>query len=462
MTTHTTSKRRFLAGAGAVGASALAGCTGILGGGGNSGGKEVHFITEESAPDAKQFIREAARKFTEETGISVVTEFTGLGTSFDQRIATLVRTGNAPELALAPGYLATTWVQNDLAAPMTDVRETVESEWNADYLGNTRLQIQGEDYLAPLHMNVSCNTYRTDLFEEAGVSPPKTWEEELQAYQTLDESLPEDMAVGNWSFNTGLVGTASCHHRLATNDVEPYQNTGGDPFTGFEVTLDQGKNRERAIEALEHCRELAKYSVNSRVGPSAWASNYFTGKCAVGEFGGPRPLTGAYRENQDLADNSLLNPLPRNSSDDDPEYFTFLEGFAVLKNSNYPDAGKQFAEYLLTGDTVFGMLLNLAPLHNTPVLDAWLDDERYRNSEYMNQNNVPDSVFETLKNDLVPNALPRSKETDPPNPYAGSIQSTFALGEMANQVALQGADPGPAVDEAAQKLRDQFEQLQSE
>lgn len=455
------SRRRYLKLAGVGGAAALGGCLSSLGGGGGgSGNPEVHFITEESSPSAKTFINEAAQQFTEETDIPVTTEFTGLGSSFDQRIATLVRTNNAPEVAMAPGYLATNWIRDDIVAPLTGVREAIEEAWSAEYRQKHRLVFEGEDYLAPLHINPSCQTYRTDIFEEAGVSPPTTFAEEREAFSTLAESLPEGMNVGNFAFNTGLVGTATTHHRIDVNGVDMLSHSGNDSFSGFEVVLDQGQNRERAIEALEHSREVAQHSVDPQMGISSWASTYFTGKSAIGEYGGARPLTAAYRENPEVGQQSMVKPLAHGPSGDDPTYFSFLEGFTVLKNSKYPDAGRQFVEYLLTGDTIFGLLLNFAPLHNAPVLDAIYNDDRYRNAEYMQSNNVPTEVLDTLKNEVMPRGEPRFLTTGTPNPYIGALQGTFAIGKMGNAVAVNDADPGQAVDQAAQTLRETLNEVQ--
>ncbi|WP_435348594.1 ABC transporter substrate-binding protein [Haloarchaeobius sp. HRN-SO-5] len=453
------SRRQYLKLAGVGGATALAGCLG--GGGGTSGNnEEVHFITEESSPSAKTFINEAAAKFTEETDIPVTTEFTGLGSSFDQRIATLIRTGNAPEVAMAPGYLVTNWIRDDIAAPVTGVREAIEESWDTEYREKHRLVLDGEDYLAPLHINPSCQTYRTDIFEQAGVEPPTTFAEEQEAFPQLADSLSEGTSVGNFAFNTGLVGTATTHHRIDVNGVNMLSHSGDDPFSGFEVVLDQGDNRQRAIEALEHCKTVAEYSVDPQMGISSWASTYFTGKSAIGEYGGPRPLTAAYRENPEVARNSMLTPLAHGPSGDDPTYFSFLEGFSVLKNAKYPDAGRQFIEYLLTGDTIFGMLLNFAPLHNAPVLDTIYNDDRYRNADYMQENDVPDEVLDTLKNEIMPRGEPRFLTTGTPNPYIGALQGTFAIGNMGNAVAVQGEDPGAAVDQAAQTLRNTLNDVQ--
>jgi ABC-type glycerol-3-phosphate transport system substrate-binding protein len=458
MTSHTTTKRRFLAGAGAVGTTALAGCTNILGSGGGSGNEEVHFITEESAPEAKKFFNEVTAKFTEETGIPVTVEYTGLGSSLGRRVSTLVQTGNAPEVIMVGGYDATNWVQEGILGDVSDQVGAIEDEWG-EYQDQHRLVIEGSDYLVPLHMNVAAQAYRTDLFEEAGVSPALTFEEERQTLPKLAESLPDNMSPANFSFNSGLNGHASVEMRTETNGVSWIQHTGDDPWSGFEIVLDQGENRERAIQSLEHIKEIAQYSINPNIGVSSWAQAYYSGKTAIGEFGGWRPLTGAYRENQEIADNSMGKRLAHGPNAEDPTYQTFMEGFAVSSEAKHPDAGRQFVEFMMTGDRIFGMLTKLSPLHNVPALDAMFDDPRYRDSEFMQENNVPDELLDFTKNEIKPRGLPRFQLTDTPCPYIGSMQSTFALGKAANAV-LQGNDPGTAVDDAASMLRSALNEVQ--
>jgi multiple sugar transport system substrate-binding protein len=472
---NSTRRRQFIKYAGAAGATFLAGCSGtsgdgtegdgsgdttgtVTGSGGSPGSQEVHFITEESAPQAKKFFNEASAQFTEETGIPVTVEYAGLGSGMGQRISTLVQTGNAPEVALVGGSDATNWVQQGLLADVSQQVSAIESEWS-EYQDQHRLAIEGTDYLVPLHMNVSAQAYRTDLFEQAGVSPAKTFEEERQMLAKLDDELPDDMAPGNFSFNSQLNGHASVEMRTETNGVSWLGHSGDDPWSGFEITLDKGNNRERAIQSLNHIKEIAQYSINPNVSVADWAPAYYTGKTAIGEFGGWRCLTGAYRENQQIANNSMGKRLAHGPNAEDPTYQTFVEGFTVMSESKYPDAGRKFVEFMMSGDRIFGMLLNLSPLHNVPTLDAIFDDDRYRNSDFMEENDVPDEILDLTKNELKPRGLPRFQLTGTPGPYIGALQGTFALGKMANDV-IGGREPGKAVDEAASTLRSTLQDVQ--
>jgi len=469
--TTASNRRTFLTTLGAAGVVGLAGCAGSDGGdgdggddggetgnGGGSGSAEVHFITEESAPAAKEFINSAIADFTEETGIPVTPEYTGLGSGLGQRVSTLLQTGNAPEVVLTGGFEATDWVRQDIVADMSETVSAIESEWT-EYQDRHRLVIEGTDYLVPIHMNTAAQTYRADLFEQAGISPPLTFQEERERFPQLADSLPENMSVTNMSLNAGLVGHASTEMRMETNGIEWLAHSGDEPFTGFEVVLDEGNNRERMIQSLEHIREIAEYSLNPNLGVSDWAPAYYTGKTAIGEFGGFRPLTGAYRESPEIASNSQSKRLAHGPNVEDPTYHTFLEGLTVMKDAEHPDAGRQFVEYMMSGDRLFGMLLSFSPIHNIPTLDAVFDDDRYRNSDYMEENNVSDDFLDFVRDEIKPRGLPRFRLPGTPCPYIGSVQSTFALGKMSNDV-INGADPGPAVDEAASTLREALTDVQ--
>jgi ABC-type glycerol-3-phosphate transport system substrate-binding protein len=477
MSANTTSRRRqFLKYASGVGSALVAGCSGqgdddsteapgggggtgtVTDSGGSSGNQEVHFITEESAPESKEFFNEVTAQFTEETGIPVTVEYTGLGTSMGQRVSTLIQTGNAPEVVLVGGYDATNWVQQDIVADVSDLVGSIEDEWS-EYQDRHRLAIDGADYLVPLHMNVAAQAYRTDLFDEAGVSPALTFEEERQMLPQLADSLPDGMSAANFAFNSGLNGQASVEMRTETNGVSWLGHSGDDPWSGFEITLDKGNNRERAIQSLEHIREIAEYSLNPNISVADWAPAYYTGKTAIGEFGGWRCLTGAYRESPDIAANSMGKRLAHGPNAEDPTYQTFMEGFTVLKASEYPDSGRKFVEFMMTGDRIFGMLLKLSPLHNVPALDAMFEDDRYRNAEFMEQNDVPDELLDLTKDEIKPRGLPRFNLAETPCPYVGSLQGTMALGKAANDV-INGKDPGTAVDEAADTFRSKLQEVQ--
>lgn len=447
--------KAMAAGAGTV---SLAGCLGIGGNGGGGGGnsKEVHFITEENSAPAKEFFRTEAQKFTEETDIPVTVEFTGVGTSFDQRITTLVQTGNPPEVAQVSDFHITPWLKQGIAEPVTSVRETVEEEFGEEFGDNQRLVWDGEDYLAPLWSNLETFTYRTDLFEEAGVTPPKTWSEQLDAWETLDNSIPKDMAVGN---HTGVnpYGYVSAYVRMYQNGVQEItkEENGGDPFSGFKVSVDKGKNLDRTVAALEHLNKECDYSNDPTQGTTAMISSYYTQKAAVGEYIGARPYRQAHSNaHEEVGVNSSMSVIPKGPSQDEPRYHGWHEGFAVMSNSENPEAGKQWLEHLLTGDRVFGLLTKLSPVHNLPMLDSHFDDDRYRSSEFFTKYDVPDELLDYLRDNVKPYGYSKVHEAgDTPNPHAGAILGQASAGEMARKVVMEDQSPESAVKEHAEKLR---------
>ena len=181
---NTRSRMRVFAVIAAAGltAGALAGCT--AGGGGDDGdgdGEEVtltwwHNATNGPLPDVWE---EVAAEF-EEANPGVNVDQVGYQNEELQR-------------TLIPNALAAGQVENGYLMPLDDlIPDTIES------VGATvnPWQVGGETYAVPFTFGIEGFWYNTDMFEEAGVEVPETFDDLVDAVADLRESGVVPISVG--------------------------------------------------------------------------------------------------------------------------------------------------------------------------------------------------------------------------------------------------------------------------
>ncbi|MBA2273226.1 MAG: extracellular solute-binding protein [Actinobacteria bacterium] len=130
-----------------------------------------------------------------ETNPSIEVTYRSAGDELPTVLETAVRGGNPPDLAMLPqpGVVAD-FAARDALQPLDFARQAV-----ADNLGEYAVQlgtVDGTLYgFLVLTNNGSPIWYNVELFKQAGVNPPATWEELLEAAETLKAS-----GVSTYSF----------------------------------------------------------------------------------------------------------------------------------------------------------------------------------------------------------------------------------------------------------------------
>jgi ABC-type glycerol-3-phosphate transport system substrate-binding protein len=108
------------------------------------------------------------------------------------------------------------------------------------------LRYDGKLYAMPFSVNVMFFYYRTDLFEEAGLEPPKTFEDYLAAAEQLNS--PQ---------RSGTVLTLKPVD-AAMNETHWYLNTIGDGW--FDENMKPVFNSPNGIKAIETLKEVSQFA----------------------------------------------------------------------------------------------------------------------------------------------------------------------------------------------------------
>lgn len=105
-----------------------------------------------------------------------------------QTFATAIGAGTAPDLSTGAGYQAVQFYDQGAIAPLDDFIAQLEADGELDdFLPGTidRMQYDGHYVALPWAIDIRIPYYRKDIFEEAGVEVPTTWEEFAAAAEAV-------------------------------------------------------------------------------------------------------------------------------------------------------------------------------------------------------------------------------------------------------------------------------------
>lgn len=338
---------------------ALSACgSGGSGGGssGGSGGETINALfldTDVYTPCVTEYVE----KFTEETGIAVNVQTEGYPNFHDKLATTMSAGSDTYDLVM----IAYQWTGefSPFLIPLTD-RVAEDSDMLGDILpAATETYIfEDEQYGIPFTAQAETLFYRTDLFEDAGLEPPTTWEEftEIADFFTDNPDYP------------GVYGTsvkAAVQHAQSMFNNR-YYGLGGEPLGEPGSTLDV----DLVAEALTQLQsDTLDYSPpGSLAATFAETSAQFTnGTVAMAEF---MPTTILGLVNTEGDSNQVYGhvgaaTVPGGHGE------AGGWGLSVTTTSTIPDAAYDLAVYLTSEPADLGCYLD----HGKPaVQQATYDD----------------------------------------------------------------------------------------
>ena len=107
---------------------------------------------------------------------------------YDTKLNALIAAGDAPDLFICnPGPNLTQYVEAGMAADLTDILTNQEKEWYDSFSGGIfdRITYDGKIMAVPTCFAAACVFYNTEIFEKAGVEPPKTYDELIEACEKI-------------------------------------------------------------------------------------------------------------------------------------------------------------------------------------------------------------------------------------------------------------------------------------
>lgn len=459
-------RRKWLKAVGSAGAIGLAGCSGNdnsgdgsggsdqndnsgNGGTAGSGGNEITVLTAESDPRSQKVFSEAAKKFKQNTGNTVNFEYVSFE-GFSERLSSMIRGGNAPEIGAFSMALMGNLYEQDLLAPIGDVIDEV-----GNIPPNSILSVDGTDYTIPYAVKIHTQDIRKDLLKEAGHEFPEdpldlSWDTYKQWVSGIDGLENQTKGVGVVSAQT-TKGTHEGIQYLWSNGV----NIWGGPTDDVKVTLDQGKNRERAIEALNYVKSLHNHSPPA----SSWGwadvqQAFGTGQIGSCMYSIGRILAAVKDNNPQWSESVVPFETPyKQHKESGAGTVAFYGSFSLINKGKNLGIARDFLTFFYQSKYYIDYL-HTVPFHLTPPIPSVFKSDAYRSNEVISSR--PDIL--DIQEKLLPRATSFLLTADNGglNTAAGAAYNNGTLGALLARVNVNDMDPGQAIDTTAEELRQQL------
>ncbi|WP_323960131.1 extracellular solute-binding protein [Arthrobacter sp. JZ12] len=451
----------------AISVATLAACSGG-GGEADTEGQSITVQTSDTLPDRLAAFEEIVAAFESESGIQVEV----VGVEEDQFNQVLTSGAAAGELPDVIGSIGLTQVRtlgaNDLANTQA-VQEVVDA-LGEDTFSPRALELNrdGDELLAvPSESWAQLLYYRTDLFEEAGLAAPETYEDMLAAAEALDSP---DIA--------GFVGATAPGDAFTQQTIE-HVALGN----GCEMVSEEGEilfDSPECVAALEFYGNLiGNYSVSGAQDVDTVRANYFAGEAAMfiwstfvlDEMAGLRddalPTCPECADNPAfLAENTGVVPAILGPDGGEPAQFGQITNWTITAEAN-AEASKQFVEYMMSDGYVD--YLAIAPEGKVPVRfgtadspteysDAWQTLPAGVDRKEPLENFYSGEVLEALQtgvDDLRLWGIPQGQ-----GDLAGAALGELPIADAVAEVTSGGADPEAAARQAAETLQSIQDSLQ--
>ena len=437
--------------------SGTGGTDGSNGGGGSSSdgdwpdlsGTEVHIVIDETSDAVKNYYNGVGDGFKQATGASVNIEYVGRNVSGVQRVTQLLQAGDPPELFSMNQNNATAFESQNVLVPVTDTVSEIESRLGES---NKHVSFKGEQWLVPTFFNITTWFWRGDLAEEVGMDarPDWTWESALQYAEEVNSM--DGMHGIYIPAGSGPHAVSMFWAWLNTNDgsLVEWQND------KIVVNFDEGDNRQRMVEVLDFLKQAHEFSpVASDSGYGTWARSIPNRVAGSVNYIGYRPKMYAIQDGRDFAAEVHAARMPEKRSrltDGN------VDGFGVFRGSN-TEAAKAFVRYLTQMENLVD-LYKINPVHDIPPYPEVRNSDAY--AEFLDT--LPEAYTkedtQAYQERVASNFEISINQTDPANPYAGTIAGADAIPNMMQAVLLDDESPDAVIDTHAQQLQQTLDQAQ--
>ncbi|MBP1987358.1 ABC transporter substrate-binding protein [Halolamina salifodinae] len=421
-------RRRFV---GAAGTTATLGITGCLGGGGG-GGDTIRYLSDRG--DSSDVIDEIIAEFEGEYDYTVDVTYTSRGTSTDEELQQMLAAGNPPDIVFDTSTDAYRYQRNGNLAPVSDA---VQGTGLPD-----PVNVDGESYFAPTIVEPLMGWYRNDIYEEKPTTF-ETWRSEAQRVTEEEDDIDGYIVQ---SGQTNNAATATTQY-LWQNDVEIY----GGPSDNIEVTIDQGDNRNRAVETYSWLQEMSEYSPTGSGwgwgdGTQALQQENAAGLMSVGGL----PILTIRENRPDLVENLSPTGFPIPEGGQQDKWWAYMEGHVVRNDGDATEGAQEFARFFSESDRFLDFVLS-APLFQWPPTEEGLNSDAVQENEVLAEHQ--DAVDLIRDNWDAFTTVLETGDGGVPNIVAADAYGQQMFGQSAEQMLVGGRSPEETVDWIAEELR---------
>lgn len=442
-----TRRRRVLQASGAGLAAMVAGCFGGgngngNGGGGGDGGGEVHVLTDYANKAwEKRWSQVIEPGFEEEfPEWDAKIEAIGASAKGEQRLATLLQSGNPPEIMFGSSAQWGDIVTGEYGSFIPDVVEYTSSQVGGYYDVVEPWLGPGDKFVQVPHGIYIVNDlmYRKDIYDELGLSVPKTWDELLSNTEAIDNS---DFDIAGFS----IAGTKT--NKKSIRDFETLMYNAG-PATMLRWKSDAKEEaevhlpKEESLAALNMMQDLAEYSPDPSSQDWGTTIKYWNSERIAQTFMlNTWPVGSAYSAgNIDIIDKTRVTIGPKRTGDTE----TIIRGRAspdgaITLKSDGLEGGKEFLKYLYGDPDRHAANLLTEPFRFSAPAPGIRESDTWQNHDIFEASEGARKIEKQLHDEILPNLGDQSAL--PTTPAAFYVSKNIPLNNMVNRVLVQGKDP---------------------
>lgn len=429
----------------------LTGCMGSSNPGPSTGGSpsetseqgkgSVRIASAETADGAMSVLQEAAKEYSAQTGVDVTVEAVPLTDIYTKVNA--AKGTSAEYDAFLTGFVGhiSLFHEENLLAPVDDIIEELGGA--ADfYDGDILFPIDDEVFWVPFDYNLAFGAIRTDWLAEAGLEIPTTWDEFLAVAKAFDARDEESKGLilplraddaSNWI--TSQV--------LWANNVEILDDN-------FEVIIDEGENRTKAIESFDFLKELHQY-MPERANNGTYADQmeaYISGQVGITFYSG-RVMDNLFTQAPDLVENTALFAWP-NTDEGKPTVGYGGDGWAIFDTDSVSET-KAFTTWFFQNKMVD--IYASAPFHYMPAQRSIYESDAYQGLPTVASHG---DKFAAPQQFWVENAIRGSIDTSGPDidVRTGDLFQSMYFAEAYQRVTVGNQSSEEVLDWLAAKSRE--------
>ena len=419
-----------------------------------TGVQVVPFLTAENSPEAVTQITAIIEAFeAENPGIAIELQLT----SNDNRAARIINSAAVgDELGLfeierrwVPDFVQAGWL-----LPLDEIVDEIGQE---KFVPGSMLYWPWDGHLYQYTSDLSAASmfYRTDLFDDAGLGTPDSYERILAASQALHG---QGGVSGNAFENSNDGGVQRFTTFLWQNCGDFYNADGSLAF-----------DRDGAKTAVEQYAELEKYTPEDSF---SWGSRdpvnaYVAGRVAMALYPARLAYEVASNAPDIAADTGMIEARVASNGEGPRVVYGAVTSFAIGSTVKHPEAARKFLKYIFTGENMVQFALGapghvvppnkedqaalLAATDNEYVRDYqdWMkqaiDSTTYFNAEAQNMGSIKEDC--TFEKSLVP--MPWSSRVMGQAPVVTT---------MFQKISLEGVPVEQAYNEAVEEFRTQADE----
>lgn len=293
--------------------------------------------------------------------------------------------------------------------------------------------------------------YRKDLFEQAGLEIPQSWDELLVAAEALTQDTNGDGEIDIYGFAVplGRVWVAAQTYFQILYSADAYIV---DPETGeYRFAAD----RETAIETAQFLADL--YAAASPPASIEWSwadfrTAFVEGRIAMTNEWGAVVLQAA-EQNPEMLDNMSIFPFPGPDANTEPAAILGGGYFYAIGQADDAEvaASKQVLQCMFDVERVAARA-NSRPVYALPVMESAFNSETFQSNEYV-QRFQPE--VELIFSNIIDQWYRYGMESGL-NPLTGQIEATTFVGDALQRMVLGTNTPEQAVDAIDRELQYQI------